>query len=394
MACQDHSMTRVLVATTGSAGDLFPLFPLLDDLNGRGHDATLLVPRFLSLHLRLLRRPCEVYGTRPDMPARDAHTITTRLAGWASWRRLAVAHLAPSLADDVVHAGAVIDRWRPDVVASTTFAVAPRVAAAVRGIPHVAISLTPQLLGLPSRSHVFARPLVEAVAAAAPSMPAGAQRLAWGGGAPAMLLHDPALLDTAGLPDFVETVGHPSWDAVPPALPDVEAAEEWLADRSTPVVLVTLGSYAGHPALIDAITGALSGRVRVLCLNSTRRGRDGRVLSTGFLPLSQVAPRCAAVIHHGGLGTTFGAMRAGRASVVVPQAFDQTFNASLVERAGAGLAATVGGVASAVDAVLANPAFARAAAEMSRTLIGTSAAASRAAAQVLAAAEGARVDGR
>src|SRR5260370_39785612 len=145
---EDHAMTRVLVATTGSAGDLFPLFPIVDDLNGRGPDATLMVPRFLSLHLRMLRRPCEVYGARPDMPSPDAHLITTRFAGWASWRRLAVAHLASSLADDVADAGAVIDRWRPDVVATTTFAVAPRIAAVVRGIPHVAVSLAPQLLGL------------------------------------------------------------------------------------------------------------------------------------------------------------------------------------------------------------------------------------------------------
>src|SRR5258708_21756363 len=215
---EDHAMTRVLVGTTGSAGALFPLFPIVDDLNGRGHDATLMVPRFLSLHLRMLRRPCEVYGARPDMPSRDAHMITTRFAGWASWRRLAVAHLAPSLADDLADAGAVIDRWRPDVVATTTFAVAPRIAAEVRGIPHVALALSPQLLRLSWRSHVFARRLVEEVAEAAPSLRADAQRLAWGGGTPAVLLHDPVLLDTTSLPDGVETVRHPSCDAVPPVL--------------------------------------------------------------------------------------------------------------------------------------------------------------------------------
>ncbi|HXA27611.1 MAG TPA: nucleotide disphospho-sugar-binding domain-containing protein [Candidatus Angelobacter sp.] len=388
-------MTRVLVATTGSAGDLFPLLPIVDDLSARGHDATLLVPRFLSLHLRMLRRPHEVYGASRDMPARGARTITTRFAGWASWRRLAVGHLAPRLADDVAGAGAAIDRWHPDVVATTTFAVAPRIAAAVRGIPHVAVSLTPQLLGLPSRSHVFARPLVEAVAAAAPSLRAAdAQRLAWGGGAPAVLLHDPALLDISRLPGVVETVGHPSWDAVPPATRDVEAAEAWLDDRSTPVVLVTLGSYAGHPALVDAITAAIPGNVRLLCLNRARRGLHGNVLSTGFLPVSQVAPRCAAVVHHGGLGTTIAALRAARACVVVPQAFDQACNAALVRGAGAGLAATVGDVAAAVDAVLARVAFAQAAAQIATALISADAAASRAATLVLAAAERAHVHGR
>jgi UDP:flavonoid glycosyltransferase YjiC (YdhE family) len=367
---------------------------VVDALSERGHDATLLVPRFLGMHLRLLGRAHLVYGAHSDMPARDAHMLTTRFAGWASWRRLALTHVLPSPAEDVAHAGAVIDRWRPDAVATTTFAVAPRIAAAVRGIPHLAISLSPQLLDLPSRRGVVARRLVNEVAAVAPSQAADAQRLAWGGGAPAVVLHDPVLLDSAELGDGIETVGHPSWDAVPSRADDVEAAEGWLADQSTPVVLLTLGSYAGQPALVDAITGALPRNVRILCLNSARRGRDGQVLATGFLPLSQLAARCAAVIHHGGLGTTVGALRAGRASVVVPQAFDQSFNAALVERAGVGVAASVGDVGCALETVLAQPAFGRAAAEMPARLVSPHVAASRVAERIIAVAGGAPVLGR
>jgi UDP:flavonoid glycosyltransferase YjiC (YdhE family) len=100
------------------------------------------------------------------------------------------------------------------------------------------------------------------------------------------------------------------------------------------------------------------------------------------------------VIHHGGLGTTVGALRAGRASVVVPQAFDQSFSAALVERAGVGVAASVGDVGCALETVLAQPAFGHAAAEMSARLVSPRVAASRVAERVLAVAGGASVLGR
>ena len=62
--------------------------------------------------------------------------------------------------------------------------------------------------------------------------------------------------------------------------------------------------------------------------------------STGYLPLSQLAPEAQAAIHHGGLGTTFAFVRAGVPAVVRPQAFDQSFNATLVDQAGVGLDAS------------------------------------------------------
>jgi len=47
-------------------------------------------------------------------------------------------------------------------------------------------------------------------------------------------------------------------------------------------------------------------------------------------------PRVAAVVHHGGAGTTGAALRAGRPQVVVPHAFDQFGWARCVVEAGIG----------------------------------------------------------
>ena len=52
-------------------------------------------------------------------------------------------------------------------------------------------------------------------------------------------------------------------------------------------------------------------------------------------PHAQVFPRCAAVVHHGGAGTTHTALRAGCPSVVVEHAFDQQFWGSELQRLGA-----------------------------------------------------------
>ncbi len=61
---------------------------------------------------------------------------------------------------------------------------------------------------------------------------------------------------------------------------------------------------------------------------------DPRLHFIGHAPHSHIFPRCAAVVHHGGSGTTQTATLAGRPSVVVAHASDQTFWAAALHRAG------------------------------------------------------------
>src|SRR6266566_3258145 len=61
------------------------------------------------------------------------------------------------------------------------------------------------------------------------------------------------------------------------------------------------------------------------------------VLHVSFAPFSEVFPACAAVIHHGGIGTIAQCLRAGVPSLVVPGGVDQPFNAAQVVQRKAGL---------------------------------------------------------
>ena len=53
-----------------------------------------------------------------------------------------------------------------------------------------------------------------------------------------------------------------------------------------------------------------------------------------YIPFSALLPRCAALVHHGGIGTIAQALRAGVPQLIVPMNFDQPANASRVRALG------------------------------------------------------------
>jgi UDP:flavonoid glycosyltransferase YjiC (YdhE family) len=87
------------------------------------------------------------------------------------------------------------------------------------------------------------------------------------------------------------------------------------------------------------------------------------VLKIGAVPHDWIFPRMAAVVHHGGAGTTASALRAGVPSVVVPFFGDQRFWARRVHALGAAPAPiprpelTADRLAQAIHAAVCNPAI-------------------------------------
>lgn len=60
------------------------------------------------------------------------------------------------------------------------------------------------------------------------------------------------------------------------------------------------------------------------------------VLHLDYAPFSEVFPRCHAVVHHGGIGTTAQGLAAGVPQLIMPLSFDQPDNARRLERLGVG----------------------------------------------------------
>ena len=108
-------------------------------------------------------------------------------------------------------------------------------------------------------------------------------------------------------------------------------------------VVFTLGSAAVHTAgnfYRTAAAGAnLLGLRAVLLVgadtdNLRAEALPETVIAVEGAPFSRLFPRAAAVVHHGGIGTTGQALRAGRPSLVVPFAHDQPDNARRLENLG------------------------------------------------------------
>lgn len=130
----------------------------------------------------------------------------------------------------------------------------------------------------------------------------------------------------------------PSADALPPTLAG------WL-DGGTPPIVFTLGSaavHAGEAFLRESMAAARALNRRAVLLTGSpglreRLGSLGKdVLAVDYAPHGALFSRACAVVHHGGIGTTQEALRAGRPSLVVPHGFDQPDNAARVKRLGAG----------------------------------------------------------
>jgi UDP:flavonoid glycosyltransferase YjiC (YdhE family) len=92
------------------------------------------------------------------------------------------------------------------------------------------------------------------------------------------------------------------------------------------------------------------------------------------LPFSKVFPRCAAVIHHGGIGTCAQGFAAGVPQLVMPMAHDQPDNAQRLERLGVGASLVpkhfrAEAVASRLEGLLTSPEVKQACADMKARML-------------------------
>ena len=267
---------RVLFAGLASAGHTYPMVPLAVAARDAGHEVHFAVGEHVHAPLSRL-------GLRPFRPADAFYEIYAE-------------DLEPELT-----------RLRPDLVVHGW------------GVPEAAVAA--RRAGIPALWHGFGRMFPEGIGL---DRPAGGKHLDI---CPPSAQDEPFLTTAERLPlrpvPYSEP-GHFEWP-------------------SRPLVYLTLGTAFGTPEVLttairglsalDAHVVVATGRVRPADLGSV----PGNVTLHGWVPQAQLVPRVSAVVHHGGSGTTLGALAAGVPQLVLPQGSDQFANAEALVAAGAAL---------------------------------------------------------
>jgi UDP:flavonoid glycosyltransferase YjiC (YdhE family) len=397
-------VARLTISTVGSAGDVLPLVRPAAALRDRGHEVRFAVsPDLAPL---VASAGFEAVPAGPPMRlAEDAglqRMLTLRRGGLESAERLVRDWLAPSLAPtfrDLRAACAGSDA----LVASTSQLAAPWVARAL-GLPWLTVSVQP--LAIPSR-HVTPPPLLGARRRlTVPALNALRWRAARLGlrrldrfllpaarelGLPP--IRD-ALVDGALSPWLVAVLSSPRYTPCQPDWPAqvrVTGFTLWdggplgrdvasFLDAGDPPVVVTLGSSASLVAggFFEAAAAAVRGAGRrCLLIVGHERLVPARApagcLAVVSAPLPAVLRGSAALVHHGGFGSTAAALSAGAPQLVVPWAFDQPFHAQRVQELGCGRSLrrwTAGRLRRELEALLGGDAYRPRAASLAADIAG------------------------
>jgi len=366
---------RVLLATFGSPGDLFPFLAIAEALAARGAEVTL--ASSAAYRDRVEARGIPFAHVRPDRPEQlQDPDLSERVGAGADPREVFIEmflrDLRPSFDDALPLAESA------DVIVTHPLALGPALAAEVCGVPRIPVQLQPMgffsaheppALGPPH----LADALWKLPSPLAIGMRSAARRLtsAWATpwhhlrrdlGLPpdpyplmAMPAQAPRTLAlfshllSGSQPDWPESTvitGFPflspnkGLTTAPGVTPDVEA---FVADGPPPIVF-TLGTTAimdpGAFFDVSAAAAVRTGRRAILVMGPLGPSHpelvDRGVLAMQWLDHGWAFPRASLVVHQGGIGTLAQAMRAGRPMIVMPYAHDQPDNARRMERLGIG----------------------------------------------------------
>src|SRR5262249_33907241 len=139
-------------------------------------------------------------------------------------------------------------------------------------------------------------------------------------------------------PANVKTVGFPLWDTPGTAtLPD--DIVEFLSAGAPPIAFspgsANKEAHQFFAAAVDACRRL--GRRGILLTkydHQLPKQLPESVRHVGFVPMSQLLPRTAALVHHGGIGSCAQGLAAGVPQIVRPMSYDQFDNSRRLVRLG------------------------------------------------------------
>ena len=356
----------MLLPTLGSAGDVHPYIALGAALEARGHRATIITtPLFQPL--------IEAQGLR-YLPVGTLEQVRIAIADPDLWHlRKGFEVLAQVFIPAIEQIYRLIETHADanTVVAFSTGAFGARVAQEKLGIPSASIHLQPTVIRTFADQGMFGnirlsasrpqwfkhglfrlvdwlvidrciKPPLNEFRATLGLEPVDRVMHRW--------MHSPQLVIAffpewfaAVQPDWpanTHAVGFPLWDGEGEPAP-LEEAEEFLNAGAAPVIF-TPGSAGStmHRFFRESVEAAQRLGLRAMLVTNypeqipPNLPADIRVF--GYLPFSQVLPRAALLVHHGGIGTLAQGIKAGIPHLVVPNGYDQFDSGWRIEKMGLG----------------------------------------------------------
>ncbi|CAN5644922.1 glycosyltransferase [soil metagenome] len=384
-----------LIVTIGSHGDVHPFVGIAAALKRRGHDVTLMTNGHFESLVRRESIDFVGFGSSEDYLA-----MTKNKDLWSKRRgfKVVFGSVCETL-QKVYEPIAEHIRANPDtILIGSSLALAARIAQDQFGVPMMTVHLAPAIFRSsisPPRLPGLFMPFW---------LPISIKNKLWEGGDRFVI--DPVLAPalntfraTLGLPPVARVLWEwwnspqlivglfPDWFAKPQSdwprqvkltgfplyderghesLP--REVEDFLKAGDKPIAFTPGSAMVHGREFFVAATNA--------CIKLNRRGilltRFGEqipaalpsnVIHAEYAPFSELLPRTAALVHHGGIGTTSQALAAGIPQLIAPMSHDQFDNATRVTRLGVGDEIgrfRAGAVARKLDRLLSDPEIASA----------------------------------
>lgn len=399
-------MSRFVVTTIGSLGDLHPQIAIALELRQHGHDIVFATHQAYQTKIQALG--FEFHRLRPDLPS-DPQAMAQMMDLKTGSEYIIRKWLLPNLHDTYTD---LLDSAKDaDFIVTGEIVYATRLVAEKLGIrwatsllqpaaffsaydPSV-LPLFPFSAQLPRWGRIFNQAVKQLLKAITKSWAEPIHQLRRELELPP--LSDNLLIDNKCSPYLVLALfssvlaqpqpdwpkntlvtGFPFYDGNRDLVALTPELEQFLKTGDPPIIF-TLGSAAVndpgtfYQESIQATKQLNRRAVLLIGENPPPAELSQDIVAINYAPYSQIFPDASAIVHQGGIGTLAQALRAGCPTLITPYANDQPDNAARVERLGTSRTIprqqyTASRVAGELQELLENPQYATKAAEIGRII--------------------------
>ena len=364
-------MAHILILAVGSAGDVYPFIVIGQALRARGHAVTLVATANFQERVERagLRFVSGLSQDELDASVQDPE-LWHPVKGFATiWKHMA-RHLPSAYAQQLA---LVRDSSEPAIIVASTLGLTGRLLQEAHGVPLVTVHLAPScfltahdtsvrrgldwprslprpvvrlILNLVERVMLdpVVRPAINRLRATLNLAPVRRVMSRWLHSPQQVICAFPAWF-AAPQPDWPPNTVCTGFPRMPVSEGQLDPDLQRFIDAGSPPIVVTPGSAMAHGGrfIARALAAAAALNLRVVVVTPYREQLPAilppSVHHAAYAPFDLLAPRAAAFVHHGGIGTSATVLAAGKPQLVVPFAFDQPDNAARLRRLG--VAATV-----------------------------------------------------